>query len=54
MYKRQVLHRLEGEPAVDTVADFSDVKATEYYAKPVNWAAANKIVGCLLYTSRCV
>ena len=40
-----VLHRLEGEPAVDTVADFSDVKATEYYAKPVNWAAANKIVG---------
>lgn len=40
-----VLHRLEGESAVDTVADFSDVKATEYYAKPVNWAAANKIVG---------
>ncbi len=40
-----VLYRLEGEPAVDTAADFSDVKATGYYAKPVNWAAANKIVG---------
>ena len=38
-----VLYRLEGQPAV-TGSSFDDVSAEDYFYKPVEWAAANKIV----------
>ena len=38
-----VLYRLEGEPAVDGDAPFSDLTA-DWYRPAVNWAAANGIV----------
>ncbi len=39
-----VLYRNEGEPAATSSVSFFDVSATEYYAKAVDWASANKIV----------
>lgn len=38
-----ILHRLEGSPSVGS-ADFKDVKASDWYADAVNWAAANGVV----------
>lgn len=39
-----ILHRLEGTPAPDAQAPFTDVPAGQYYAEAVAWAAANSIV----------
>ena len=39
-----ILHRLEGTPAPDAQAPFTDVPAGQYYAEAVAWAAANGIV----------
>ncbi len=39
-----VLYSLEGNPAVTDSGVFEDVDAKQYYAKAVNWAAANGIV----------
>jgi len=39
-----VLHRIEGEAAVEGGADFTDVTADKYYANAVKWANANGIV----------
>lgn len=39
-----MLYRLEGEPAVDTNASFTDVTTGAYYENAVAWAAANGIV----------
>ena len=39
-----VLYRLEGQPAV-TGKSFDDVSLDDYFYKPVEWAAANRIVG---------
>lgn len=39
-----ILWRLAGTPAPKTEAQFSDVDASRYYAKPVAWAAENGIV----------
>lgn len=38
-----ILHRLEGSPSVGS-AGFKDVKAGDWYADAVNWAAANGVV----------
>ncbi len=38
-----ILHRLEGSPA-EITSSFTDVLSGEYYAAPVAWASANKIV----------
>ena len=38
-----ILHRLEGSPSVGS-AGFKDVKASDWYADAVNWAAANGVV----------
>lgn len=38
-----ILHRLEGSPSAGS-AGFSDVKAGDWYAQAVNWAAANGVV----------
>lgn len=39
-----ILYRLEGEPAVNGSATYTDVAADAYYAKAVSWATENKIV----------
>ena len=39
-----ILHRVEGEAAVENAASFTDVADTEYYAAAVKWANANGIV----------
>ena len=39
-----VLHRYEGEPEPKGKNTFSDVSNTQYYAKPITWAAENGIV----------
>lgn len=39
-----VLYRLEGTPDVEEASPFTDVKADEYFADPIAWAAANGIV----------
>ena len=39
-----VLHRIEGEPAVEDGVAFTDVAADQYYANAVKWASANGIV----------
>lgn len=39
-----ILHRLEGKPAVEKTAQFSDVPADMYYADGVAWAEKNGIV----------
>ena len=41
----QTLYNFEGRPAVTYVQKFSDVKSTDWFAKPVTWAAQNQIVG---------
>ena len=41
----QTLYNFEGRPAVSYVQKFSDVKSTDWFAKPVTWAAQNQIVG---------
>ena len=38
-----ILYSLEGKPEVED-NNFSDIKGTEYYTKPVNWAADEGIV----------
>ncbi|MEA4992834.1 MAG: S-layer homology domain-containing protein [Oscillibacter sp.] len=40
-----VLWRMEGKPAAEQSAGFSDVAADAWYAGAVNWVAANGIVG---------
>ena len=40
----QTLYNVEGKPGVTYVQKFSDVKASDWYAKPVTWAAQNGIV----------
>lgn len=39
-----VIYRMEGSPAVTDASKFTDVKAGQWYEKPVVWADANKIV----------
>lgn len=39
-----VLHRMSDEPIVNFAMNFDDVKADEYYAEAVRWAASEKIV----------
>ena len=39
-----VLWRMEGKPAASGKAGFSDVKAGQYYAEAIAWAAENGIV----------
>ena len=39
-----MLHRLEGEPAVDDQTAFGDVDGASWYGEAVRWAAANGIV----------
>ena len=39
-----MLWRLEGQPATSNASSFTDVDAGQYYAQPISWAAANKIV----------
>ena len=41
----QTLYNVEGRPAVTYVQKFSDVKSSDWFAKPVTWAAQNQIVG---------
>lgn len=40
----QMLYSLEGKPAVVSGGNFSDVKASDWYADAVNWAASKGIV----------
>ena len=40
-----VLWRLDGQPEAKGANPFSDVKAKQYYAEPIKWAAENNIVG---------
>jgi len=40
----QTLYNVEGKPAVTYVQKFGDVKESDWYAKPVTWAAQNGIV----------
>ena len=40
-----VLWRLDGKPEAKGANPFSDVKAKQYYAEPITWAAENNIVG---------
>ena len=44
VYKRQILYRLENEPAVSGGSAFTDVESGAWYADAVAWAAANDIV----------
>ena len=39
-----ILYRLEGEPYVSNSTSFTDVSASDYYGKAVQWAATNGIV----------
>ena len=39
-----VLYRLEGSPAVDNKALFSDVSSDKYYSSAVTWASENGII----------
>ena len=39
----QVLYNMAGKPAVPAGSKFTDVPSKEWYAKAVNWAAANGI-----------
>lgn len=40
-----ILYRMEGEPAVDQLSDFSDVPDNMWYTNAIAWANANGIVG---------
>lgn len=40
-----MLYRMEGEPAANSDANFTDVAAGTWYTDAVNWAADNNIVG---------
>ena len=46
-----VLYRMEGQPAVDQKAGFTDVAEGSYYAAAVDWAAKNGIVNGVSETS---
>ena len=46
-----MLYRLEGEPTASAASSFSDVKADDYYADAVSWAAENSIVNGVSATS---
>ena len=39
-----ILHRVEGEPTVESGVQFTDVAAGQYYENAVKWASANGIV----------
>ena len=39
-----LLYAMEGKPAVETSAGFTDVAADAWYVNPVNWAAATGVV----------
>ena len=45
------LWRLAGEPRVENVLIFDDVKENEYYSNAVSWAVANNITTGLSQTS---
>lgn len=46
-----VLYRMDGQPAVDQKAGFTDVAEGSYYAAAVDWAAKNGIVNGVSETS---
>ena len=46
-----MLYRLEGEPTASAASSLSDVKADDYYADAVSWAAENSIVNGVSATS---
>ena len=46
-----VLYRMDGAPAVDQKAGFTDVAESSYYAAAVDWAAKNGIVNGVSETS---
>ncbi|MBO7209327.1 MAG: S-layer homology domain-containing protein [Clostridia bacterium] len=47
----KILHRLDGEPAVNYAMPFTDFNHGEWYGEAVRWAASNKIINGITDTT---